>query len=102
MKKHKLILTEEAVRDIEVSFQYYQEKQSGLGERFLAHIEEVIHLISQNPEICPTSFKTVRQATVNRFPFVVLYEIEEKHIVVYSVFHTSQHPIKKVKRIRRS
>jgi plasmid stabilization system protein ParE len=86
MKKHKLILTEEAVRDIEVSFQYYQEKQSGLGERFLTQIEEVIHLISQNPEICPTSFKGLRQATVNRFPFVVLYEIEESRSLCIRYF----------------
>ncbi len=36
----------------------------------------------------------MRQAVINKFPFVVIYEIEGRNIVVYAVFNTYQNPEK--------
>jgi hypothetical protein len=44
--------------------------------------------------------KKFRQSAVKRFPYVIVYEPEQKNVVIYSVFNTWQHPKKKLSRIK--
>ena len=46
----------------------------------------------------PEKFAHFHEVVVKRFPFVVVYEIIEKKIVVTSIFHTGQDPEKKKKK----
>jgi len=99
--KHFLILFKEpTANDVMSSFQFFEEQKRGLGEKFIKHIDATLASISKNPTLFPVRFKEMREARVRRFPFVILYEIEEKHVIVYAVFHTRQSPKKKTTRVR--
>jgi len=98
--RYQVLFKEQAVRDVEVSFLYYEEQQPGLGVQFIEQMDNTMASVSENPVLWPVRYRQVREAMVRRFPFVILYEVEENHIIVYSVFHTSQHPGKKIKRAR--
>jgi hypothetical protein len=38
---------------------------------------------------------TIRQGKVNRFPYVVVYEVFDHNIIIYSIFIAKQDPAKK-------
>ena len=51
--------------------------------------------IFRNPDTYSYYEKPVRQGTLNRFPFTIVYELFQETIVVYSVFMYKQNPDKK-------
>ncbi len=91
-KYYNLIIKEEAAIEIEDAYLWYESKQKNLGERFLEVLNKCFLSIIASPGIFAKKYREMRQAPLKSFPFVVLYEIEEKNIVVYAVFHTSRNP----------
>jgi plasmid stabilization system protein ParE len=93
----RLIVKEEAAAEIRDAFDYYEEQQFGLGEYFLGTLYNRFQTLLTNPQANPKIHDEYRQAVVPKFPFVIIYEIENEAVVVYSVFHTSRHPDGKIK-----
>ncbi len=96
-KKHKLVVTTQADFNIFDAFQYYEFKQPDLGKHFLSSLEKCFSSIENNPEIYRISFSKFRQAKLQKFPYVVIYKVEQNMVVVTKVFNTYQNPIKKIK-----
>ena len=86
--KVKLLATEETI----VAYDYYEDEQPGVGEKFLTELENCYQKILLNPYAFSFFENPYRQAKLVRFPYVVVYEIEENTIVVFSVFDTNQDP----------
>ena len=64
-----------------------------MGEEFLQEVFKTFQYIEQNPFLYAIRFSgKFRFAKVNRFPFLVVYELFENEIVVNSVFHTHLNP----------
>ena len=93
--KYRLVIQEEARREVIEAFVWYEEQQPDMGEDFLQVLDECYFRILSQPESCRKVYKNYRQLVVKWFPFVVIYEIEDSAIVVYSVFHTSRDPAEK-------
>lgn len=89
---YDLIIVEEADLEIIESYLYYENKQSGLGEKFLAQLDKYLERISQNPKHFAVKKKNYHEAYIKKFPYLIIFEIEEKKVFVYSVFNTSQNP----------
>ena len=89
-----------ALRELGESFDWYEEKQPGLGERFLGQVNKRISEITQHPERYPVRKKSLRQALVETFPFLIVYEILEKEKVIFvaHIFHTRRNPSLKYRR----
>ncbi len=47
---YKLIIKEEAIADMQEAYDYYEEQQTGLGERFLAALQERFASLSEHPQ----------------------------------------------------
>jgi len=92
-----LEVKEEANSEIIEAYLYYEAKRIGLGEEFLEHLDTYFDRIIANPKHFPQKRKPYREAFIKRFPFLIVYEIEKKKVIVYSVFNTWQHPEKKKK-----
>ena len=93
-KTYKLSIKDEAKVDISDAFYWYEEKQKGLGIRFIEILDDCFYTIENNPKLFARKYDELRQAIVRKFPYVVIYEIEDFDIIVYSVFNTSQNPEK--------
>lgn len=98
MIKYRLIITETAVNQLEDSCLFYEERKHGLGAELEQEVAELLELIEANPLMFAIKFATMREAVVKKFPFVIVYEIIERDILVVSVFHVKQNPIKKKKK----
>jgi hypothetical protein len=95
---YKIIILEQTISEIADSCLYYNNKVQGLGFEFEEEIFNLLELIKDNPLLFPIKFDQIHEAVVTRFPFVINYEVFGKEIIVSAVFHTKQHPDKKIKR----
>jgi plasmid stabilization system protein ParE len=85
-----LILLSQAGQDITEAYDWYQQRELGLGEEFLRCIDASIQTIERNPEIYVFAYEKYRRVLVRRFPYAIFYEYFEGKTTVYAVFHCSQ------------
>lgn len=93
------ILSTRAQKEITQAWEWYEERQQTLGDRFIKEVINKLRLIEQNPERYPTRYKSYKETSVNVFSFVIIYRINRKKrsVRIVSVFHTSLNPSKKYK-----
>jgi len=64
-------------------------------EQFLDYFKGYLKILKTNPELFsikkPPFF---RELPLKKFPFVIIYEIFQNEVIIYSVFHTSRNPKK--------
>lgn len=90
--KYELIIKEEAHLEIIEAFLYYEEKKVGLGESFLDQLDSYFNWIKHYPYHFSEKRRPYREAVIKRFPYLIVYEILEDKVIVYSVFNTWQDP----------
>ena len=98
---YNIEIKEEAREDILQATLWYSDKAPDLHLKFINQLEITLESIQSNPKAYKKVYKTFRQAALNKFPYVVLYESNENTIIIFSVFHSSQHPRKKLHRLRK-
>ena len=84
--------TDRAKNDLELSFEWYEKQRRGLGFEFLDCIEIAIKEILTFPEMFQICYLNFRRIVIRRFPFSVFYTIEDKEIIIHSVFDNRQNP----------
>jgi plasmid stabilization system protein ParE len=91
------IFSSRAQKEIAVSWEWYEERLQGPGDRFLNEILERIELMENNPDRFPTRHKSYKEAILPTFPFLIIYRISTKKrsVRIISVFHTSRNPKRK-------
>lgn len=68
--RYEVQLSDEAEEDLLESFVWYERKQPGLGDEFLAEIQASFQLIGKSPESYRVRYRQkVRAFVVDRFPF---------------------------------
>ena len=71
---------------------YYDGKAAGLGDRFLADVKAATRYIEQYPEIAPIIDEGVRAKVLVRFPYSLMYIVEEHELYILAVAHQSRRP----------
>ena len=89
---YPLILKPQAIQMAKDAYQWYEEQRQGLGELFLAELENCLKKVQTTPETNGKVKKNYRQGKLQRFPYVIIYEIIHKEIIVLSIFHTRRNP----------
>lgn len=89
---YKLIIRPEAEFDIQEAFEWYEERDSGLGSEFVRAADSCLAAIGRNPLAYPLVHREVRRALVRRFPYGIFYLLEEDPIVVIACFHVKRNP----------
>jgi plasmid stabilization system protein ParE len=95
-------LRREASIEFADAFVWYEEQQEGLGESFIVAVESKLTQICDNPFHNKISNKKFHEALTDKFPFLIVYFVDEKNklVIVTAIFHTSRNPKNKFKRIR--
>jgi plasmid stabilization system protein ParE len=93
---------EEAVSELVDTVIWYEKRKAGLGILFKTKFYDKLDLICNNPLHYKASYKKYHEALTDQFPFLIVYTIDEKImlITVIAVFHTSRNPREKLKRTR--
>ncbi|MEO7213396.1 type II toxin-antitoxin system RelE/ParE family toxin [Mucilaginibacter sp.] len=80
------------------AYDWYEEQQIGLGELFLKELAYCYDRIEAWPTAYAKIKKNYRQVIFSKFPYVVVFEVIKRDVIVYAVFHTSRSVRKKFKK----
>jgi len=89
-----LILKDEARMDMLTAFEYYELQQNDLGERFLLEVQKRFEDIVKHPEYYSfiDNKHILRDVTIGKFPYVIIYDFIGEEVTVYSVHATRRQP----------
>lgn len=87
-----LVFRQQARREFEAAGDWYEREQPGLGQAFLAEVDQVLRKIVGNPGSFPEVMNGVRKAVVRRFPYCLYFRVRGETIVVLAVFHSARNP----------
>lgn len=89
-----------ALQEYIKAFKWYKKRSHVSAANFVKEMDTTINLICSQPDRFHTTYKHFRETALKRYPFYIIYTIEEskKHVVIFSVFHFKRNPLKKYKR----
>jgi len=71
---------------------WYEEQSIGLGEELLGEIESSYQAIVDFPEAWAPFPRGFRRYLLSRFPYSVIYKIDEEMIYIIAIMHNSRKP----------
>ncbi len=95
---YRLLLKPLALQTAQYSYDWYEERQPGLGELFLNDLDISFDKVELNPNNYSKIYNEFRQAVLKTFPYAIIFEIIGDEIIIYQIFHTKQNPIKKFRK----
>lgn len=72
---------------------YYDKLFFGLGKSFIIEIEKTINIIKRNPLAYPIIKQNIRNAVIMKFPYSILYIIENDKIYLLAIMHQKRKPL---------
>ena len=82
----------EARQEFRESAAFYESRRENLGVAFTNEIESVLRQIVKAPVSWPFIEDDIRRCLAHRFPYGVLYTIENDYILILAVMHGSRKP----------
>ena len=70
----------------------YEDLHAGRGELFVAALERSLNQLRAFPESAPVLRAPFRRLLVRRFPYGIIYAIEGRRVIVYSIAPLAQDP----------
>ena len=99
----KVVVTQPANEDTIAAYNYYEEKRAGLGELFLDNLHGLYLQLAEYPVanslIAEDPNQILRHLRIKRFPYVVVYEIQKKEVIIYAIHNTYKHPRNKLRKV---
>lgn len=91
-----------AAKDLQESFEWYENLELGLGIRFIDFVDSVLGIIELYPESFPRKKGEFREASIRKFPYLIIYEYSpgDHTIFVLHIFHSHKRPKRKYSRKR--
>jgi toxin ParE1/3/4 len=78
--------------EVDEAHKFYERRQSGLGDDFLAAVGEVYRRIQGQPRIHQVVWQDIRRGLTKRFPYGVFYRVLDDRVEVIAVYHLKQDP----------
>ncbi len=74
-------------------YMWYEQKEDGLGQRFLPEVEKVVHEIETHPSSGKVVFaNTVRLKLIQLFPYALFYRLKNNDLIIIAVAHQHRKP----------
>ncbi len=92
--KFPVLLVPEVNDDLLEGIVWYNDQKDDLGNQFYNAVVATVNIISSNPLLFALKVKSIRSASVKRFPFIIYYKFEksQQKVVVLAILHQSRNP----------
>jgi len=87
-----IIFHEDARAELAETSHYYEDRVPGLGHAFIDDVERCIEEITENPKAFGRVSKKLRRKLVSRFPYSLIYAVEQDSIKVLAIAHQKRRP----------
>ena len=81
-----------ANREVDDAVQWYEARAEGLSWEFLDELDRAVRLVRRYPQAGIQIEPEIRQFLLTRFPYSIIYGIDQKTIVVIAVAHQRRKP----------
>ncbi len=88
----KIIISEYAKLEIEDAVTFYQLQLNDLGVVFREEVKKAVVRLAIYPLAWPMERGEIRKCLLHKFPYKVLYSVEEEHIFIIAIAHQHQKP----------
>lgn len=88
----KVLLHPEAEKELRTAILYYDSCESGLGIDFHLETLSAIEKVNSFPLAWPIVSSPIRRCLLNRFPYGILYSVEEKEIFIVALMNLHRDP----------
>lgn len=88
----RLAFHPEALAEYEFAVRQYEQRQPGLGGRFVLCVEDALQSLLETPAVWPVLEQDVRRRLTRIFPYAILYSIEPEGVLVLAVMHCHRRP----------
>ena len=90
---HPIVLSADAILDIDKAFDYYNSRSYGLGFEFTDTLDEYFKKISNLPTASAIRYDNVRVKPIDTFPYTIHFTIAaDNSVIILRVFDTHQKP----------
>jgi hypothetical protein len=93
--RRSLIILASAMEELRAAALYYNDQKPGLGLELLNEWDRALIRIQRTPEGFGRKRKNFRQAMLERFPYLIIFEVELTQITVYKFINVRRHPKKR-------
>jgi hypothetical protein len=83
---------EAAAVELAEAVEYYDSATEGLGTRLLTEVISAVEYIEEFPELAALGEHSVRRKVLARFPYSILYMIQQGELIILAVAHQSRRP----------
>ena len=87
-----VLFTRIARWELEDAVRYYELEYSGLGRRFKGEVGKAAVRIAEYPQSWSMERGDVRKCLLHKFPYKLMYSVEEEPILVIAVAHQHRNP----------
>lgn len=87
-----VIFTKLARQEVEDAVRYYELEYEGLGRRFKEEVRKAALRTAAYPEAWSIARGDVRKCLLHKFPYKLMYSVEENYILVIAVAHQHRKP----------
>lgn len=88
----KIIVAQIAQREFNEAKEFYEIEKTGLGLLFEKEIKEATFRIKKFPEAWPVEQKEIRRYILHKFPYKILYTVQDKIILILAFAHRHREP----------
>jgi plasmid stabilization system protein ParE len=78
--------------EVDEAYRWYEQQRAGLGDDFLAALDEVFARLQETPEAHQVIYQDVRRALPRRFPYGVYYRVHADRVEIIAVQHSRRNP----------
>ena len=87
-----MIFLAAASADFVDAVRHYRERSAPVARRFADEVRRNLDVLVERPHTCPVVRGEVRVKVLRRFPFSLLFMIEDERVVVVAVMHPRRRP----------
>ncbi len=98
---YSLQILSEAADDIKEIALWYKGISPELGSRFVAELYIGFNRMVANPNAWFNITSRVKRYALSRFPYFIIFKVQDDLIIVYAVIHARRNPKRWKKRIKR-
>jgi plasmid stabilization system protein ParE len=81
-----------AQQELDDAVAWYNEQADGLGKEFLNELDRAVRRAAAFPMSCPQIASGLRRSLLARFPYGLIYGLEDDMMVVVAVAHLHRKP----------
>jgi len=88
----KYVFHPEALTEYAKAVQYYAAQRTEVAQAFINAVEDAVYQIRESPYRWKVIDEDVRRCLTRKFPYGILYTIEQDYILILAVMHCSREP----------